>query len=159
MPYPSSPYGILITTLAESLSARCDEAGETVDWLHYSNLTPGESGQHGGIIFAVPRSIRDDDDVIEIIIKTTIWRADTATLLEDAGNAYDWIDTHLRRIRQGIRVTVGGQPYDLFKGWAFQQFYFPEDRINVDQGRAITMEWIYQWQTGGLLRNSWEGNL
>ena len=156
MPYPETPYGILITTLAANLADHCASVGESVDWAVYSNNTNGAEGQHGSIIFNIPRTTSYDNDEVEIVVRTLIWRSTTPDLLKSAGDAFAFIDEHLRKLAQtGIRVTVGGTPYDLFKGWRVSAAYWPDDHINIDSGRSVVLEWILTWHTEGLLRNGW----
>lgn len=156
MPYPPTPYGILITTLAQALTEHCLLVGETVNWLTYSNTKAGASGQHGGVVFNVPSTTTPANNELEIIVRTMIWRPTPQELLADAGDAFDYLDRYLRSIAlAGLRVTVGGRPYDLFRGWRVQSAYLPEDHINIDQGRSLVLEWICIWHTEGLLREDW----
>lgn len=157
MPYPETPYGILIKSLADNLTAHGATVGETVHWQTYSNVTSGESGQHGGVSFNLPRAASYSNNELEIIVRTLIWRPSSDVLLKDAGNAFAFIDDHLRRLGQtGIRVEVEGLSHDLFKGWRVQSVYFPDDHLNIDQGRSLVLEWILIWQTEGLMRNEWD---
>lgn len=156
MPYPDSPYGILITSLADALTTHCAAVGETVNWLHYSDVSEGTSGQSGEIIFNIPETTSPANNELEIIVRSRIWRGGPVTLLTDAGNAFNYIDLYLRGIAaEGLRVTQGGRPYDLFRGWKINSLLFPEDEINIDRGRALTMAWICKWNTEGLIRDDW----
>lgn len=157
MPYPETPYGVLVTTLADDLAAHCAAVGETVDWLYYSDTLVGASGQSGAIIFNMPRSSSPANNELEIIVRTTLWRPTPAALITDAGNAFDYIDRHLRGIAEhGLSVVVDGTSYDLFRGWRVQSAYMPADHINIDKGRSLVLEWILIWHTEGVMRSDWD---